>query len=205
MIPINFKNSDILKTLSMIQSAGFFSAIIAGGVIRDMYHNIPHSDIDIYLWDPFHSPENSLEINDPTLGYRYIWDMMNLNRNDGPIHTVFKEYSSNSHVTGIYDVHKDGEKYQLITVDMKPTSYVNEHFDIGLCKAYTNAEIVRYTPDFLTDATSETLTVVGKEMSQDQFDHTMYHHLPKLKEKYPNFEIKIADHNKHLTGIDVVL
>lgn len=44
--------SQVSTTLHRLQTIGFQSAVVGGGVPRDIYHNKPIKDIDVYLPDP---------------------------------------------------------------------------------------------------------------------------------------------------------
>lgn len=101
-------------------------------------------------------------------------------------------------ITAIWEAEFDFNTYQLIYTLVEPVDHVNNFFDIGLCKCYCDGTKLRYTPDFMYDLNNRKLTVVGQDMTQEQFNYVVDHHVEKLWRKYPTFELQVAPHNLEL-------
>jgi hypothetical protein len=201
-------NDEIVQTLRMIQSVGFSSAIIAGGAVRDLYLGKDISDIDIFVWDPEFSTETlDYGYHDDFSDYDGVaawWEILGLDDPDlfnahDTIEQCFDGYmysDTSEKITRMWNIHKEGIKYQIIFTRVRPEEHIKKYFNIGLCKAYCNGTKFTLLPDFIKDAKRNTLTIVGQDMTQWEFDYTVNHHIPKLKLKYPNFTMKIAPHNQ---------
>lgn len=202
------KHDEVVRVLHQIQAAGFTSAIIAGGAIRDLYFDIMPTDIDIFVWDPAYSSENtSHDARHPDRGPSFWKSVMKLNNFSSDYYAADR-VTRNYHTTSggydqmlsqkfdvVWNVMKNYVPYQIILTHEKPTIHVKKHFDIGLCKAYCDGRKLRYTADFMYDMKNKQATVVAQEMTQSEFDHTMNHHIPKLSAKFPGYTLAIAPHN----------
>ncbi len=179
------KNSDFIFMLSKIREK-IPSAIIAGGAIRDLYHNKQINDIDIYI--PA-TGSHSNEIDDVQY-WKQLFDLKTsgLFSSDN-IRIMNPEscvgYENNNHIGMVWEITKAEKLYNLIVTDIDPTEYVTKYFDIGLCKAYCDGTRIKLTADFMHDSIFKRLTVVSNSISQEGFNHMMEHHVEKLKNKYP--------------------
>lgn len=196
---------DMVRSLRLIQRRGYISALIAGGAIRDMYFQHPIKDIDIFLWDPDTKGNNECHPADAgSINEKYITKLMDLDvvqswyRRDFAMRSGLgedEEYMVTKHVTQVWSVVKNELPYQLIFLNIKPLEFVEKHFDLALCKAYCDGYKIRYTKDFSIDAQRQTLTICSHGLTQRHFDYILETYLPRIKEKYPNFVAKVADHN----------
>lgn len=197
--------SEPIKVLRKLQALGFPSAIIAGGAIRDEYTGVLISDYDIFLWDPNYSPEPHLETFQPHEQYYgsifssvlNVPDLTLLVSADNGYAEILGDGVA-AQLTTIWQGLTDYHCYQIIFTKINPVDHVNKFFDIGFCKAYCDAKKIRYTQDFMNDLKNQTFTIVGKELTQEQFNYTMDYHVEKLHWKYPKFQVKVAPHNQLL-------
>lgn len=181
------KNNEFIYTLLKIQKE-IPSAIIAGGAIRDLYHNKPINDIDIYV-------PNLPDLTDSEEYWRNVFDIKNI----GMYSTDYikhlgedeESYEEKNHIGLVWEVRTGKFLYNIIVVDLEPIEYVTRFFDIGLCKAYCDGTRVRLTADFMHDSQFKHLTVVCESMPQDEFNHMMEYHVKKLQKKYQGYTLII--------------
>lgn len=204
-----FKSSSIaVKILRRFHHFGFMSAIIAGGAVRDDYTGKDINDFDFFVWDPRFSGEFK---KDPDLD---VYDFFNEQEQNlqkilctDTVDHVFEQTGYGPDTTGagakltsIWNAsvdYDDWYTYQVIYTLVNPVEHVTKYFDIGLCKAYCDGTKVRYTQDFMRDLNNRTFTVVGQNMTQEQFDYAVDYHVDKLEWKYP-FRVEVAPHNQKL-------
>ncbi len=201
--------SEPIKVLRLLQAFGYKSAILAGGAIRDDYTGVETSDYDIFLQDPRYSNEfmgtgmdtlsrnfltdREREFNvlfSPEVECIYDTDSYGPKRKD--------ENGVGAQLTSIWNMIIEYNEYQLIYTYLRPTDHVNKYFDIGLCKAYCDGNKIRYTADFLRDIKNRTMTVVAQDMTQEQFNYALDHHVNKLEWKYPGYRLEVEPHNQKL-------
>lgn len=183
---------DMVRALRRLHVAGFPSALIAGGAIRDLYFGNHIKDVDIFL---------EVDVFGKCTDPDYIWNIMDC-KMDEPFWR-FDEITESSPtgeqyvgqlVEQVWDVYRDQTAYQLIFLNVPPEEYVNKHFDIGLCKAYCDSSKLRFTRDFSNDAANKTLTIVAEEINQAQFNYILHHHLVRMKRKFPGYTTRVAPH-----------
>lgn len=202
--------NDILF-LKRLHKHGIKSAIIAGGAVRDPYHKKPVNDVDVYFLDLSHmeAPPIPMFTNDgqtiDPFSMLFWWKVCGLktsvygdatDRVDA-VGPTGKHRYDNPYITNIWQVRKNKRIYQLIALKIQPTEFVNDHFDVGLSKAYFDGKKTRYTPDFLKDSRNKTITITTNVKAHSDYwiMYTLSHYIPKIKQKYPDFKIEFADHN----------
>lgn len=210
MLPHIHQYDEIIRTLHCIQAAGFSSALIAGGAVRDLYFDILPTDIDIFVWDPRYSDEPAKTVYDahPDKEHDFWWNTLKLTHKPhshvpDEVYRVYDdEYGVGGFgkITAVINVMKNFIPLQIIFTELKPIEHVNQYFDIGLCKAYCDGTKLRYTPDFMQDKKNKTFTIVGKDMTQEEFDYILSHHVPKLQHKYPGYKVCIAPWNQRFVA-----
>jgi hypothetical protein len=202
------KAHDAIRLLTKIQNAGFKSAILAGGAIRDMYHGVAVSDYDIFLWCPDLSNEwGGFKTMPPYDDIDYLAKLVGIKRNRSPYMSAFTgiisqykpttkgDYTINEHISSVWDITMPNADYQLIFVNERPVDYVLKYFDIGICKTYCDGKKIHFSEDFTTDVTNNTLTICAQDMSKAMFNYIIRHHLPRIKRKYPGYRVVVAPHN----------
>lgn len=205
----NFKvlnqSHEAIQILKLFQIAGFKSAIIAGGAIRDIYHSTEISDYDIFLQHPGAVISEDLLIQ--TLGqfYKQTNDELYSATDDGSNgYMPSSKSKKKSRIVEVWNLNRYNltasyydsyNCYQFIFLAHDPVEYVKKHFDIGLCKAYCDGVKIHLSEDFMEDSNNQTLTICAKEMSRSEFDYVLDHHLPKLTDKFPGWKVVVAQQN----------
>jgi len=197
-----------LEVLRLVHKCGHPEAIIAGGAPRDTYHNQMVRDYDIFL--------NMKATNGMTHTMAHWEKVLGLHRGkyafDDHVRFTQSSYQQANdlgpRIIRIFDVVKNYTPFQLIFVDVPPVEFVENYFDIGLCKCYVERAThitgkerslrIHYSNDFLQDSLNKTLTICGRDMTKAQFEYTMKNHLPRIQYKYPTHSVRVAPHLQHL-------
>lgn len=79
---------------------------------------------------------------------------------------------------------------ELIAVAMDPVDYVMTNFAVKLSRCYYEGNVIKYTPDFFTDARNKTITVACR-VEHARFERLFSYYLPKLKSYFPDFDVRI--------------
>lgn len=207
--------SDDIWVLRQFQQAGYSSAIIGGGAVRDAYLERDPHDIDIFIWDNEKSPETihqdyrrldevniarmlNMDPNKPKAKIEDEWDQLfgthtnvNWGDEDEVTRMTHARYQGRgNHINCVWEVYKaDFETvYQIIVLNKDPKEYVERYFDIGLCMCYCDGRKMRFTDRFLTDAKNKTLTICG-ELSKGEYEYTMKHHIQKMKSRFKDYTV----------------
>jgi hypothetical protein len=177
-----------LSTLATTLTRCFGRAWIAGGCLRDIIHNKPVKDIDVFLPDyPTYAQREKLY--EALTGYPPI-------SVKGPGRLPYDtpalpglwnnfEHEVDYDAEQILNVYSGGPTWhglslQLIQVfdeDVTPLSIVRK-FDIDLCKIYLHGARVVGLPEFHRDSTERRITV-HQDLARTE------DHLDRLVEKYP--------------------
>lgn len=173
------------------------SAIIAGGVIRDLYHDKQIHDVDIYVPnDPASFIGNGSVYSE--IFWKTHFDLKtNISFAIDSITSSTSgddEYEEKNHINMTWNISKNEILYNIIIVDIDPTEYVTKFFDVGLCKAYYDGTKIRLTSDFMRDSQNKTLTIVSESMSEEEFHYMMNKHIVKLQHKFPGHSLVIPSH-----------
>ncbi len=207
-----YRIDQILGTLSKL---GYRSSIVAGGVVRDAYFNLPINDIDIYIQHPNFMDNKPATAHCYDVGMLAVFGRSDVNLLDHMHGEFFNHLFTNkttkpSHsgvnhqndIVEIFSAYEPGPsytriEYQLIFTKDKPVNFVNDNFHIGLSKAYYDGQRMRFTHDFMHDADNKLLTVMGKNMTRTQFERIKTHYLPKMRQKFPDHDVKLAPYLQH--------
>lgn len=189
------KNTEAIYNLLCIRET-LPTAIIAGGWLRDLYHDIPFNDVDIYVTE-----ENQIKSADCYSIYEEMfWREQFKLKTDGfmAYDNISQPgadgcYDGKSHIDAVWEIRKGFTRYNIIIVDIDPTDYINQYFDIGLCKAFCDGSRIRLTADFMHDSQHRQLTLVSKEIDEEEFKHVMTRHIPKLRNKYPGYTLIVPE------------
>jgi hypothetical protein len=191
------------QVLSAIQEKDS-KAIIAGGAIRDTYMDKPINDIDVFTNHKFSKSDLIKLLDIDTDRGEFVRDI-SANQDDSELPSRWAEQGAAKAAScgereGIYSV-MEVWKYnqpivQIVTLQpfMDPVRYVEEKFDIGLCKAYYTGRRVHYSSEFFRDVREKTLTLVG-EMNKHELHYCLDVHCRKLQTKFPDHTITV-DLNK---------
>lgn len=212
MIPNIYTNDEIISTLRKIQRRGFKSAVIAGGAVRDLYFDKIIRDVDIFVQDPEHSREFSERwskkpdsINedfwDDTFGIPSSVNSSSSFSSFG-VTVATKRLSrgnyADSDIYSVWQIVKNFIPYEIIVTRIPPTEFVENNFDIGLCKAYCDGTKFRFTADFMRDMQKRTMTIVSKKMDVPQMVHVLKEHFPRISHRYPGYSLVIPEWNQEI-------
>lgn len=184
------KNTEAIYNLLSIRES-LSSAIIAGGWLRDLYHDIPFNDIDIYVQEA--------DVKYPIYAEEFWRNQFQLRSGGFMDYDTIRQpsggdaYEGKSHIEAVWEIRKGFTNYNIIILDMDPTEYVEQYFDVGLCKAYCDGSRIRLTADFMHDSQYRQITLVSREIEEDEFKHVMSHHVPKIKNKYPGYTLIVPE------------
>lgn len=169
------------------------SAIIAGGIIRDLYHGKNFKDVDIYVPGSGHSESYSKKFwisqFDLSTDKHTLYGNDSINEFTG----TESDYSERNYIDMVWEIRKVSTLYNIIVVDLDPVEYVERFFDVGLCKAYCDGKKIRLTSDFMYDSQYKQLTIVAEDMPKEEFFFMMNKHVAKLKLKYPGHSLVIPE------------
>lgn len=213
MNPLIKRTDHMIQTLQLIHNAGHDSAIIAGGAIRDAYHGVIESDIDIFIMHPSVFPQGSAKPDCmPAQQFSHndwkdYWSRVLRLRTTqfGPSDSAsaaFSVYAADTdlehmpsqEILAVWNVFRGLNMYQIIFLNMDPVAYVNDKFDFGLCKAYCDGHKVHFTRDFMHDSHNRKISMVGKDLTTAQVKYALDHHWPRIQEKYPGYSLHVPEH-----------
>ena len=186
------------NTLRLLHQAGCPSAVIAGGCLRDSYFGRDYKDVDIFVdnaevlamagriqdWKQFR-----VELGQ-TLGLSYPTVKTSQAAQYDRHHIMMVWEYVDATTNGIGERHP----YDIIAVKGDPIKYIDNHFDVGICKTWFDGKRVHYSADFMADVHHKTLTVCGK-MTEKELAHCVKGHLQILQEKFPNHTV-VIDHDR---------
>lgn len=207
MIPNIYSNDEIISTLRKIQRRGFKSALIAGGAVRDLYFDKIIRDVDIFVQDPKFSGEFAEKKSSQGLLNENFWNgVFDIpdeyeGRSFGPTLATKRLSRGNyqdSDIYSLWQVVKNFIPHEIIVTRIPPIEYVENNFDIGLCKAYCDGTKFRFTPDFMHDMRNRTMTIVSKKMDVPSMIHTIKEHFPRISHRYPGYSLVIPEWNKDI-------
>lgn len=184
------KRSSMVIQLRKLINVGW-NAIIAGGAVRDTYHDRPVSDIDIFVKED-DKMLSMLGSNYASQKWTDYWkQMFNYTESkndkirffgDGYVFNVLDD-----DICGVWEIRKGLKKYQIIMLKQDPRDYVSEKFDFGLCRAYCDGRKLHFTNEFLEDSLNKTITLYPENLTKKQIDYAVNHHIQKIRQKYPGW------------------
>lgn len=191
------KSNHIIQDLLRIRENGC-DAIIAGGAIRDAFHNIPFTDVDIFVnYKSLHdNVATKLPINYKSEGWCNYWRTLLQCSQYDSINFLGNNYefgNVNTNIDGVWNIIKGTTNYQIILIRYDPIKYVQDYFDFGICKAYCDGTKMRFTEQFLNDYMNKTITLHPGKLSSEQIIYAKGPHLNKIKAKYPAYTPIIHD------------
>lgn len=203
MLPSQLQRAEIVQTLKAFQNAGFKSAIIAGGAIRDLYFGQWIRDVDIFVHNPNMSNEKVGTLGDDfkTLVWQAMDCRNDTSNNPAPdnVQQRFHAYGDDDHkITHVFDVVKNWIPYQIVFTKIPPADHLNKYFDFGLCRCYCDGVKMRYTPAFMNDMHNKTLTLMADDMTEKEVIRSMMEHLPRLLWRFPNHSVRFTTEVKKI-------
>jgi len=217
--PIKENFSDEIALLTTIQTK-FPSAIIAGGAVRDLLLNRPRKDIDIFVHESDaeqsllsasllqdmlkdHLPDQlpTSDLN-PFMPKSQSMNMATQRR--APIFrkcTSFTDddIAANSVIVDVFGgTTSRNVDFDIIVTSCSPKTYVQEYFDIGLCKVFFDGKSWTCHSDFVDDYRNNTITVCGAHMGAQEITRSVTGHAKRVQAKYPNLTIALSPRNQKI-------
>lgn len=158
--------ADVLRKVQSV----FPTAIIAGGALRDLDHDRPIKDVDIFVPGPA-----LREIL--TLFPDAVTTIPGDDKASRLARGAFEPVFYANHVTTI-----DGWRFEISVTD-KPLHLWFDYCDIGLCKIIYNGVSVEKHEDYIRDSAGGNVTVYG----DIEFCRK---HVERIMTKYPNFTLR---------------
>lgn len=190
----------MIRQLIKLRNADW-DAIIAGGAIRDSFHDKPITDVDIFVGI---NPKKNDEVNASYNSKKWLeyWFKMfncNLDKNDDVTFFggnasgggTFAELDQN--LLAVWQIRTAGKIYQVILIKKDPVAYVYENFDFGICRAYCDGRKMRFTAEFMQDSMNRTITLYPEHLTQDQISYALKEHIVKIQRKYPGWTPVLED------------
>ncbi len=196
------------------------TAIIAGGYYRDIYHNIPFSDVDIFIdTHTFNTPTDypaGTKYSDSTFYREEFWkEMFELNLGVNNHRSIYsndyiedissgEEYEDDE-IELVWEISYNDIKYNIILIaEYNPIDFVKEKFDFGICKVYSDGNKISFSKEFLHDSKNKLISFTDYDVSYEFFCYAMKTHLEKIKEKYPTHTVFIpTKHLSHAIDADI--
>ena len=151
-------------------------AIIAGGCLRDLYHDKPIADIDLFV---------------PAWYINLVGDMIQEERNtlSKTIHEAY--FTFNPDVREVRYYEGDGMiPVNIVGVEGECTLDVQlDRFDFDICRIGYDGKELRVSDAFLQDSSDYTFTLRG-DQTPDQQRHSLQRFL-RIGEKYQGYKLVI--------------
>lgn len=202
MVPNLIPHDYMRSALHLMHKSGHDSAIIAGGAIRDMFHGVEISDVDIFVQYKTlpDTPKRSFNHDEWNEYWRDVFQLGS--KFFSTVQWVYSPYThpddedhvpEGHHVSAVWDVISEGISYQIIMLNIDPVTYVEQQFDFGICRAYFDGSRVRYSREFVRDSRNRTITLVCDTLTDAQVRYAITNHLSKILAKYPGYRLEIPE------------
>ena len=190
-----------MKALEALNENGFPEAVIAGGAIRDLYHNVAVKDVDIFL--PYRPDRLTDALN---AVYDGGW-----RRTLGAEEAAYTEW-----ITELYEVHEPMEVRDFPSCDLvkaPPAQFqvimMNDQFefspmnvlrrmDFGMCQIAFDSDGYQWTYEFMKDYINNSFTVCRSDNTA-MFNRSL-ERFRRFQEKYPSYKLVVPPQFTHLVG-----
>lgn len=159
---------ELMKKLSELTSEIF----IAGGCPRDIYLDIPFSDIDIYTA----SDCNFIDVINLLGTYQSIHSLKIQVE-----HTIPVQYKS-KHISAVISFVYRDIPFQIIITKLNTRQSILQAFAVGLSQFYFEGRNIYFTLAATKDMSDRTLTV-------NPSIHVNSHYIKKISKKFPDHEV----------------
>ena len=211
-------NSALTEPLFDLQRRGC-TAIIAGGAVRDSICGRPITDVDVYIWhfnydhpdgDGRQSSWRGTIPGEDHSGFLHQTfvksDIYDCEYIDSVLHRTGRRgyergYTLSPHVLCVDRAHIGGVRYEFIFTKVPPLTYVQTHFDIDLCRAWSDGHKMSVGTPFMRDWHNSTITVSGK-INRAEYQYAMANHVPRVQAKYPNYSVVIDPELRNSLTVD---
>ena len=198
----------MLEPLHQLHDMGC-TAYVAGGAVRDTVLGRPVKDIDIFIWHFNHDPSRGLSQSqqkswqglrpgdDAESWLTWVFDnptwepqANHAEQYHGGSFIADEAYNISPHIEDVVNLRLRNIEYQFITTTIHPLEYVNQYFDINLCRGWCDGTKMSLGTAFMQDWHNKTITVSG-DLTRAQYQYTIYQHLPRVVAKYPDYTVVI--------------
>lgn len=186
------KSSDMVRQLTKLRNDGW-EAIIAGGAIRDTFHDKEITDVDIFVQinEVVRKRLNASYKSKAWLEYWFKAFGCNLDKNDDVTYLggsyTFKVLDTN--IQAVWQILTAGKKYQIILLNKDPITYVKENFDFGICRAYCDGRKLHFTNEFMHDTLNHTITLYRENLTDEQINYALGDHVARIQKKFPGWTL----------------
>jgi hypothetical protein len=203
------------EVLHKIQAGGFPEAVIAGGALRDLHHDMPVKDIDIFVHQCDAGTAITKDLLSKAIGYQPICTAFDRDAVAAPNDqdqdqdeyeyedwnddmTLIVDYQHNEPRCGVDDsliCVKDYNEpnFQIMAMDWptagQPWGYkVTNDFDLGFNRIYYDGKNVVMTAAYVVDCEQKTMTCL--RCRNDYELERIQKRLVRLQNKYPDYQPK---------------
>jgi hypothetical protein len=197
----NLYASEVIKFKEGYSSIDF-DVIIAGGALRDIFHNKPIKDIDIFLCCRdvqfaqsmgFHTFEKFCS----SVGFNRTFDAPEsdkYNKHLKPfkeLHKISEYFKASSKISFVIENTANNIGYPVQLIGYRGTvEECIDHFDLTINQAWIDESgRMKATSEFRRDSFEKIFRNVGSNRVKPD-------RLKRLKEKYPNFRCQVKDANQ---------
>lgn len=173
--------------LSEFHNAGYPSAVIAGGAMRDLTFGRAIKDIDVFISYEDDKRVSQFDVDNRSYIYKEFSGYMN-------IPDVGRIYSVEQQNNNVNDINYNIE---VISMDkgMSPFDRIDT-FDFGICQIAFNGSEIYKTEHFKHDEQNKTVTLVYCE-NQHEWDRSTYRYERSLSKKYSEFTAVIPPRDSY--------
>jgi hypothetical protein len=169
-------------------------ACVAGGALRDLDHDKPIKDIDIFLcckYSPHYRSRHKYAKDPKTAPYSYLADIQKIyGRAVKSIGTKYGNvWKHNIELLNVVNIeHKPFPLQYIFYTNMEgrpgPSSLLSS-FDINFCKILFDGKKIIRTPEYKEDRDNQTLTHTARSINTE-----LEKRLARLRDKYPDHTIQ---------------
>lgn len=190
------KSSDMVRQLIKLRADGW-EAIIAGGAIRDTFHDKEITDVDIFVQgnDTKRKMVDASYKSEAWMKYWFKTFKCSLDKNDDVVY-LGGSYTFNilqQNIQAVWQILTAGKKYQIILLNKDPITYVKENFDFGICKAYCDGQKIHFTNEFMHDTLHHTITLYRENLTDEQIDYALGDHIARIQKKFPGWTLMAGE------------
>jgi hypothetical protein len=153
------------------------SAVIAGGALRDLWHNKPIKDVDIFI--PMKSDEVDLDAIEAKVLAIYPYSELVLTSMYGQKGDVATPGFRN--IFAIWRMEVDGVIYELIFIEDMGENMIDV-FDISICQISFDGEMLHTSKEFMRSIGDGVIRVCNTNRADRQVKR-----LRRVMDKYPEY------------------
>lgn len=190
MTTVPSKWTEVLKKIQEV----FPSAVIAGGAIRDLYHNREPKDVDVFIpvtLEEFELKFGTGEMYDMLNGLNPLWHCLAASIYGQS--TIPEEHNKGfREIYSIYQVTVDDMPYELIFI-RKEEHNIMQDFDINICQCTYDGKRVTLSNNFLEGVLTKTIKVCNVNRKDRQAKR-----LQRMTDKFPEYKIEHPEYSEEI-------